>query len=146
MNTIDIRITPAERNDINTLFRWGEENKELWGGEESKWYNKEELVSLIGKNREDLLFIARYDKDAVGMCLTRVFEGWAYLEALFVQKEHRGQGIGTMLVNKTVESLKNRNIRYLSIQPEVENKKALVLYEKLGFARGFTFYWMDKKL
>lgn len=139
-------ISPARLEDVDTLWRWGEENKELWGGEESKWYNKEELVSLIGKNREDLLFIARYGKAPVGMRLTRVFEGWAYLEALFVQKEYRGQKIGTMMVKETVDSLKNRHIRYLSIQPEVENKNALSLYSKLGFVQGFTFHWMDKKL
>lgn len=142
----NIVITPAERNDIDTLFRWGEENRELWGGEESKWYNKKDLAMLIGKNKEDLFFIARYGKAPVGMCITRVFEGWAYLESLFVKQEYRRQGIGTMLVNKTTESLKKRHIRYLSIQPEVENKKAHSLYNKLGFVQGFTFNWMDKKL
>ncbi|MDP1722008.1 MAG: GNAT family N-acetyltransferase [Candidatus Gottesmanbacteria bacterium] len=142
----DVTITEASLNDVDTLFRWGEENWELWGGEESKWYNKEELAALIGINKEDLFFIARYDKKPVGMCLTRVFEGWAYLESLFVIKDYRGQGIGTMLVNKMVGPLKKRKIRNLSIQPEVENNKALSLYKKLGFVQGFTFHWMDKAL
>ena len=146
MNIDDIVITAATLDDVDTLFRWGEDNRELCGGEESKWYNKEELAALIGKNKEDLFFVARYDKEPIGMCLTRVFEGWAYLETLFVKKEYRGRSIGTLLVNKMVEPLKKRKIRNLSIQPEVENNKALSLYKKLGFVQGLTFHWMDKAL
>lgn len=50
------------------------------------------------------------------------------LDEIFVEKEYRGKGIGTKIIN---DIIKNNKIVYLWVYKD--NKKAISLYERLGF-------------
>ena len=53
---------------------------------------------------------------------------------IFVGKKHRGQGIGTFLLQKAQEWAINRGDRQIGLQVFAQNQTAINLYRKLGFA------------
>lgn len=60
-------------------------------------------------------------------------EGLVEIEPVVVTASLRGKGIGSRLVEYAVEEAKRREIRFLSIKPEVRNERAFSLYVRLGF-------------
>jgi ribosomal protein S18 acetylase RimI-like enzyme len=144
MNTIV--ITKPTLDDIETMFQWGENNWELWGNVESKWYSKSGLIQCIEQPRDDVQLIARVDSQLAGMCMTHVLQGWALCDGLYVAPEFRKLGIGKMLLAKTVEQLKKKNIEEFSLLCDVENNEGLAFYKKVGFREGMKFIWMYKTL
>jgi len=51
---------------------------------------------------------------------------------LYVEEEHRGSGIGTMLLNKAKELCKQKEIKYLKIDVSADNEDAKSFYKKNG--------------
>lgn len=68
----------------------------------------------------------------------------AYILMLFVDPQHRRQGIGTALMQIAEAWAANRGDRQLGLQVFVENQPALELYEKLGFQP--QALWMVKPI
>ncbi len=65
---------------------------------------------------------------------------FALMEDLFVDENFRGQGLGTLLVNKVIEEARQKNCYKLICTSRHENEIAPKLYEKLGFRdRGIEF-------
>ena len=64
----------------------------------------------------------------------RPWDGYNIMEVgnLYIQKEYRGQGIGTELINKAKDLCKQKNIDYLKIGVFEHNKQAQEFYEKNG--------------
>jgi ribosomal protein S18 acetylase RimI-like enzyme len=60
-------------------------------------------------------------------------EGVCEIEPLVVATESRGEGIGSRLVRHAIEEAKKRRFRFVTIRPELRNKKAFSLYVRLGF-------------
>jgi diamine N-acetyltransferase len=55
-----------------------------------------------------------------------------YLDDLIVKEEHRGNGIGTLLLNRVLSFAKEENCKRIRWQVLDWNKEAITLYEKLG--------------
>ena len=51
---------------------------------------------------------------------------------LYVDKDYRGEGIGTELINKAKELCKKNDTKYLKIDVSADNKKAVDFYKKNG--------------
>lgn len=51
---------------------------------------------------------------------------------LYVEEEHRGNGIGTLLLNKAKELCKEKEIKYLKIDVTADNEVAKSFYKKNG--------------
>lgn len=56
-----------------------------------------------------------------------------FIRNLYVQQPHRNNGIGTKLLNKITEYAHSFDVQYITIPVEWNNKKAISLYEKLGY-------------
>lgn len=54
---------------------------------------------------------------------------------IVVAKDYWGQGIGRLLLNKVIDHAKSVGIEKLSLKVLDDNKRAVTLYEKLGFTR-----------
>lgn len=65
------------------------------------------------------------------------------LEDVFVEEQARGQGIGTQLVNKVIETAKNRNCYKLIGTTRHERPKVQEWYTKLGFEEHGKEYRMN---
>ncbi|MEK7165396.1 MAG: GNAT family N-acetyltransferase [Patescibacteria group bacterium] len=142
----NIEIARATSQDVPTMYKWGRANWELWGNEKDGWYTKKSLELWVTHPRYDVLLIARKGKKRIGMCTTHTLHDWAICDGLFVHPDFRGFGIGKQLLDATITILKNRGISDLSLLAELDNKKAIHFYKKLGFSRGYKFLWMNKKI
>ncbi|MBU0476336.1 MAG: GNAT family N-acetyltransferase [Bacteroidetes bacterium] len=78
-----------------------------------------------------------------------------YIQNVCVDKNSRGKGIGTLLLLNAFDRAKKEGISKLFLDVEVNNKKAIALYENHGFIKQktkriwFIFpatYWMMKIL
>ena len=58
-----------------------------------------------------------------------------YVAMLAVLPKYRGNGIGRILVSKSVEAMEERNVDEVVLETEITNKAALALYQSLGFVR-----------
>jgi len=53
---------------------------------------------------------------------------------LGVNKDFRGNGIGTELILKVKDILRNQGVEWVSLDVHEENKKAIRLYKRMGFS------------
>lgn len=54
---------------------------------------------------------------------------------IVTDREFRGRGIGTELLNDLLGELKKRDIKKVFLEVEFDNEPAMALYEKTGFVR-----------
>jgi RimJ/RimL family protein N-acetyltransferase len=80
----------------------------------------------IDKNNDDLLAIGgAYAENDLGE--------WNII-AIYVDPEHRGQGIGKILLSEIIDILKaRRDIKRLMLRVNVNQRAAINLYTRLGF-------------
>eukprot|EP01121_Diplochlamys_sp_Union-15-3_P001065 TRINITY_DN1092_c0_g1_i1.p1 TRINITY_DN1092_c0_g1~~TRINITY_DN1092_c0_g1_i1.p1 ORF type:complete len:191 (+),score=27.68 TRINITY_DN1092_c0_g1_i1:43-573(+) len=64
---------------------------------------------------------------------TKSFRG--YIAMLAVDKDYRKLGIGSQLVIKAIEKMKEENGEEVTLETEITNKAALALYQNLGFVK-----------
>ena len=141
-----INITPVRQEDIDTLWKWGEENWELWGDEKNKWFSKKSLKRWINDPKDDILLVARHEDRVIGMCMVSVLRDWAFCFGLFVEKDYRSQGIGKKLLEEVEKRLKKEGVTNLTLLADVKNRRGLKFYEREKFYKGFEFIMMTKDL
>ena len=95
---------------------------------------------ISGKN--SAVFLALINKKIVGYILCKIIDAeiyskdkkLAFLEDMFVVKEHRSSGIGTMLVNEFLKWEKLKGVKRATVTVSIKNKKAINFYRKAGFS------------
>ena len=105
------------------------------------------------RNWPQLCLLARLDGETVACIVSKaemeqspltgesVYRG--YIAMLAVNNDYRRYGIGTALVCRSIERMRELGCDEVMLETEVTNKVALGLYEKLGFARDerlFKYY------
>lgn len=58
-----------------------------------------------------------------------------YIAMLAVLPKYRGNGLGRILVSKSVEAMETMGVDEAVLETEITNKAALALYESLGFIK-----------
>jgi RimJ/RimL family protein N-acetyltransferase len=106
-----------------------------------------ELKSYVCEriNREDILFLAIFDK-ALNIHVGNIKyepisinEGYAIMGIFIGEKEYRGMGVTKEVFECSSRWLKdNRNIKYIYLGVDVKNKNAIKAYEKSGFCQTKT--------
>jgi len=56
-----------------------------------------------------------------------------YLFDIAIKEQYRGQGLGSFMISQAINIIKKHNMQKASLVVDGANKKALSLYEKLGF-------------
>ncbi|MGZ7070591.1 MAG: GNAT family N-acetyltransferase [Methanobacterium sp.] len=56
-----------------------------------------------------------------------------YLSNVYVDKNYRGKGTGTFILEKSLELAREKNAKRVTLDVDIENKGALRLYERFGF-------------
>ena len=80
-------------------------------------------------------FVATLKNDVVGTVTTITYEGkLSWIGMVLVDGPHRGQGMGTKLLEKAIAHLEGRGIRCLKLDATPAGRP---LYEKLGFCREY---------
>ena len=105
--------------------------------------NKKEIASRAIK-----LFVENEGKEVARASLYFIKndlheEPYGILEDVFVDESLRGQGIGTNLVNKIIETAKGNKCYKLLATSRHERPKVHALYERLGFKNHGIEFRMD---
>ena len=100
------------------------------------------ILPGCGQFLPEASFVARpVNGDApVGMVLTStVAEGVGHTTQICVKPGHRGSGLGRQLMEASIQALRARHFRALSLTVTAANATAVELYERLGFRKIKTF-------
>ena len=89
-------------------------------------------------------FVMEADKHVVGTAATIAYEGrFAWIGMVLVDPEFRGRGIGTRLLEKTIEHLDASGIPGMKLDATPQGKP---IYQKLGFVSEYEIErWMLKR-
>lgn len=103
--------------------------------------NKPELqiyVEEFGSKNGDLCFVAEVDTLIVGAVWVRIMNDYGHIDdetpsfAISLLKDYRNYGIGTALMKKMLEELRNKGYKKASLAVQKVNY-AVGMYKKVGF-------------
>lgn len=140
------KIRNAAERDIDTLYRWGQENWQLWGSTRWKWYSRKSLKSVIAQPRNSVYLVAESGGKLAGMCFVENLLTWSFCVGLFVDATYRGKGIGKMLLDRGSKEMKNRGAGSIMLLVDTKNPKAKKFYLREGYTGDLRFLLLDKEL
>lgn len=140
-----IKLRPATQSDTEYMYNCEMEsiNKSI--------RNDPKVISYIKKDVQDSIKDTKmitYNNNTIGMITACPIDNgeWWYIGELYIDKEYRGNGIGTKLLKDQIQSHDK-----LKLQVAYDNKGAKRLYESLGFKTidkndkgGFYIMALDK--
>lgn len=84
-------------------------------------------------NPQRVVFFAEVDGNPAGQIkLVPWWNKFAYVDELAVNREYRGKGVGSALLNRAIEWAKGQNFPGIMIETQDSNVPACMLYEKCG--------------
>lgn len=97
-------------------------------------WTRESIESVIKDDGK--ICLASYEGDTLtGYIYASYVLDEAEIGNICILPGSRGQGIGKALLDKMLESLKERDIKTVFLEVEADNAPAVRLYEKAGFIR-----------
>ena len=134
-----IEISEIYRSDVSSVVAMLREFAEFENLSEYCEITDESLANaMFGQAAFVSGLIARNDGDAVGYALFypsfssfRGQQGF-YLEDLYVKKEHRGRGLGEMMIREIARLAAKRGFERIDFQVLQWNTPAINFYKKLG--------------
>ena len=92
------------------------------------------------------LFLSTADRSGALTAVARmsVHPGWAGLQALWVEPEQRGRGLGRTVVHAAGLLARQRRMPSMYLQVEAENEAAIGLYESEGFRPHHTYAYLRR--
>jgi hypothetical protein len=90
-------------------------------------------INMKIKNNDNLFFIAEEENQIIGTIISGFdgHRGWLY--SLAVHPDYWRKGIGTLLVKRALDELKNVGCLKVNLQIYGKNKTVKDFYEKMGF-------------
>lgn len=70
----------------------------------------------------------------------------AYLEAIYLEKQYQGQGLGKQILRSFEEHLSSQNIHLIRLYVFEHNQIAFSFYNKIGYEIETTYYLNDKPI
>jgi len=97
---------------------------------------KEEFKGIFS-NKKRIMFIVEEEKKIkayiIGTLIKNAYQCITYIDDIFVKKDARKQGFGKLLMNEFTKWSKSKKATRIRLGVRVNNKKAIGLYEKLGY-------------
>ena len=142
----DYEIRRCERDDIQAVI---DINMETLPEHYSDYFYYEILVEF-----PETFLVAEFDGAVVGYVMCRIEYGFSHLKKLglarkghivsiAVKEQHRGKGVGTMLVKTSQEAMATKDAAESYLEVRVTNGEAITLYQRLGYtvtSRLETYY------
>jgi ribosomal-protein-alanine N-acetyltransferase len=119
------RIREARLSDIEHIFRIQQES--LWVDKEDKdWLSA--FIKI--KSRRRLVLVAEKMPEGItiGFLSAYKYRDTAYIDVIAISKDYRGKGVGSLLLDKAEEKLKEKGVKTVSLSVKKENTKALDFY------------------
>ena len=148
VNWKQILIREATYSDLEKIkFLWLKLAEEMYKIEEYIYPSRENaerwFLSVLStlRERRGKVFIAQIGGEIVGFIyftyslemFLDVSKRVAFISDMYVKPRFRRQGIGSLLMEKCLEELKNLDIKYVRLSVLSNNVLAIRFYEKHGF-------------
>lgn len=118
-------IRPMMPNDVETVY-----HIECEGS--AKPWTMGIFYDCIRVGYQCLLLLAP-DSEIIGFSITRIKAGEAHIFNIVLRETHRGQGLGTGLLEVIIASAKVKGAEQVMLEVRASNVVAIHLYQKLGF-------------
>lgn len=95
-------------------------------------------ISDFGKRDDDICYVAEADDNIIGAVWVRIMDDYGHIDdetpsfAISLNKEYRGQGIGTTLMKTMLKELKEKGYKQTSLAVQKANP-AVNMYRNVGF-------------
>lgn len=95
-------------------------------------------VEGFGKKKDDIAWVAEVDQKIVGAVWVRIMNDFGHIDdstpslAISVYKEYRNHGIGTAMMKKILNDLREKGYKQTSLSVQKANYAAKI-YQKLGY-------------
>jgi ribosomal-protein-alanine N-acetyltransferase len=133
----DYQIRRCEREDVRAVI---EINMETLPEHYSDYFYYEILAEF-----PETFLVAEVDESIVGYVMCRIEYGFSHLKRLglarkghvvsiAVKEEHRGKGVGTMLMRASQEAMVEKTATESYLEVRVTNVEAIALYQRLGYS------------
>ena len=110
---------------------------------------------VVGADGHTPLNLVKYDENGtlIGGILGGTYWGWLYIDILWVSQDHRGKGIGSMLLNEAEKEAVRRGCHHVHL--DTMSWQAPLFYQKHGYEvigvlpdipKGNEKYLLRKKL
>lgn len=145
-----IEVREVTVKDAKNLLEFcnqvGSETDNLSYGSEGMGLSVAEEEKILAKFQNDktsYFLLAEDDGQIVGTCNCRSFRKKRLSHraeiGIAVKKAYWNQGIGRKLLTRLIALAKQSGLKVLSLEVRTDNKRAIHLYESLGFRRIGTF-------
>ena len=108
---------------------------------------KSEFKAILS-NPKRVLFIIEEDKNikgfVIGTLIKNNYQYSTYLDEIYVDRNSRRKGFSKLLLNEFAKWSKLKKAKIMRLGVNVNNKKAMKLYNKIGFE--IKHYEMKKRL
>lgn len=84
---------------------------------------------------DNCIFMGSYKKnELIGILWAYTIESEKiHISYFYVDKEFQNKGIGTIFIKELIKIIKLKNIKYIELNVEIQNEKALNFYKKFSF-------------
>lgn len=84
---------------------------------------------------DNCIFMGSYKKNKlIGILWAYTIESEKiHISYFYVDKEFQNKGIGTIFIKELIKIIKLKNIKYIELNVEIQNEKALNFYKKFSF-------------
>ena len=130
---MEIIINAVEINDIPDLI-------DLNNGFNDVDCGTAESMREALNNKNELIYIARYNNEAVGFICGQLYSSICYtskqgeITELYVKEAFRRKGIATMLMKHLENEFINKDVLEITVITGLKNNNAQRLYEKCGYS------------
>lgn len=132
LQTGNVLLRKATNNDAKEVTR---QNSEYFGVE----HKDEDIIMPEEEEKRGLIiYIAEVDNKTVGKVHLEVSNALGGIYGLGVLPEYRRKGYGREILIKSIEKLREYNLKEIMLQVAVKNKNALDLYTSCGFEETST--------
>ena len=132
----DYQVRGCDRDDIPTIIQI---NEETLPEHYSDYFYYDILAEF-----PDAFLVAELGGTIVGYVMTRIEYGFSHLKRLglsrkghivsiAVREAHRGQGVGSLLMEKAQEAMAAKGATESYLEVRVSNYDAINLYQRLGY-------------
>jgi GNAT superfamily N-acetyltransferase len=105
------------------------------------------LIPLLEKNQHGVVLVAE-DEEIIGYSI--LTWGWgiesggmeALVDEMLIHPSRRGEGIGELLMQATLEQAKQAGVNVVFLETEQDNPRSRKLYTRLGFEEESSI-WMS---
>lgn len=124
-----LKVYPNE--DAGVSRDWVKSYVDSWMTEEALALSRERVRSILQDNMHSFLFVAKEADEVIGMVSATERDGVQRLEAIYVDSEYHGKGVGKQLLDRACDSFDPSVPTYVDVA--LYNDRAIRFYEKNGF-------------